>query len=447
MGFWFKYNLSLVFNNGYVFDSGMMNSNDIDGVLILSIYIFLTVLLANFTSKKNNYDKFNIFNKKNIISKIYFRFKYLFIASFIIFILFTGFINYHYKIYIKGLIFENDLNFIFVSLIKWLLLYGLVVLSCFILNQEIRKKNNNHIILITFLIFFEMFVSFTSMLSRSIILFALPFLYSFIIYQSNNSKFIKNYFKIIIIYFLFTLLSIYISNHLRLFHVNKLKQEVKVQYQKLNEPLSETNDNSEVNLNKNNFENAKKFDFQINEILTEENTTKKIDTKQVTSFILINRWVGIDSLINISRSDNLSFEIFFDALNEQKSKVGNSFYETKFNLENKKPSFYSNNIYVKGNTLPGLFTFLYYSGNKIFLLFSIFIIVSFFIFLEKKIYYISNKNFFFIAFFSHCIANRIFSFGYAPKDTYLFIFSLLLSVMGIYFLETSRFDKIFKSLK
>ena len=128
--------------------------------------------------------------------------------------------------------------------------------------------------------------------------------------------------------------------------------------------------------------------------MTEENTTKKIYTKQVTSFILINRWVGIDSLINISRSDNLSFEIFFDALNEQKSKVGNSFYETKFNLENKKPSFYSNNIYVKGNTLPGLFTFLYYSGNKIFLLFSIFIIVSFFIFLEKKIYYISNKNFF-----------------------------------------------------
>ncbi len=163
MGFWFKYNLSLVFNNGYVFDSGMMNSKDIDGVLILSIYIFLTVLLANFTSKKNNYDKFNIFNKKNIISKIYFRFKYLFIVSFIIFILFTGFINYHYKIYIKGLIFENDLNFIFISLIKWLLLYGLVVLSCFILNQEIRKKNNNHIILITFLIFFEMFVSFTSM--------------------------------------------------------------------------------------------------------------------------------------------------------------------------------------------------------------------------------------------------------------------------------------------
>ena len=51
MGFWFKYNLSLVFNDGYVFDSGLMKSSNIDNVLILSIYIFITIIVANQISK------------------------------------------------------------------------------------------------------------------------------------------------------------------------------------------------------------------------------------------------------------------------------------------------------------------------------------------------------------------------------------------------------------
>ena len=116
-------------------------------------------------------------------------------------------------------------------------------------------------------------------------------------------------------------------------------------------------------------------------------------------------------------------------------------------LNEKKPSFNFNNTYVKGNTLPGLITFLYYTGSIFFLLISTFIIVVIFIYLEKKIYIISNKNIVYVAFFSHYIVNRIFSFGYAPRDTYLFILSILLSVLFIYILETNRFDKILSNLK
>ena len=46
MGFWFKFNLSLIFNYLY-FDSGMMVSNNIDNVLII---YFLTIILANLFS-------------------------------------------------------------------------------------------------------------------------------------------------------------------------------------------------------------------------------------------------------------------------------------------------------------------------------------------------------------------------------------------------------------
>ena len=85
MGFWFKYNFSLVFNNGYVFDSGLMNSTNIDNVLILSIYLFLTIIISNYTSKKFSYNKFRLSNTQNSFSKIYFDYKNYIIFFFVIF--------------------------------------------------------------------------------------------------------------------------------------------------------------------------------------------------------------------------------------------------------------------------------------------------------------------------------------------------------------------------
>ena len=122
MGFWFKYNLSLVFNNGYVFDSGLMKSNNIDEVLVLSSYLFITILLSVIFSSRFQYDKNNIEYKKNIVSDKYFKYKIIFIIFFLTIITINGSLNYYLKIYIKGLIFDKDLNLVFVSIIKWLLL-------------------------------------------------------------------------------------------------------------------------------------------------------------------------------------------------------------------------------------------------------------------------------------------------------------------------------------
>ena len=188
MGFWFKYNLSLVFNNGYVFDSGLMKSNNIDEVLVLSSYLFITILLSVIFSSRFQYDKNNIEYKKNIVSDKYFKYKIIFIIFFLTIITINGSLNYYLKIYIKGLIFDKDLNLVFVSIIKWLLLYGLAIFSCFIINLELRK-NNPKIILFILLVFFELFISYTSMLSRAILLFGLPFLYSFIFFENKNKKF------------------------------------------------------------------------------------------------------------------------------------------------------------------------------------------------------------------------------------------------------------------
>ena len=312
MGFWFKYNLSLVFNDGYVFDSGLMKSNNIDNVLILSIYIFITIIIANQISKPFKYNKFEIQNKKKLISNKYFKFKYLFILLFIATVLFTGLINYIFKIYIKGLIFENNYDFIFTSFLKWLLLFGLTTVSCYILNKEIINRNK-YLFLFILLIFLEMLISYTSMLSRSILLFGLPFIYSFVFYNINDIKMLRDHILLIIIFTLFSVVSIYLSNHLRLYHVDKLKSEVKKEY---NLAIKEQDKNLTNNKAKN-FENSKKFNFQIDEVLVEK-TQDDFTSNRVTSFILINRWVGIDSLINVSNSNNLSFELFFLHLKKRK---------------------------------------------------------------------------------------------------------------------------------
>ena len=38
----------------------------------------------------------------------------------------------------------------------------------------------------------------------------------------------------------------------------------------------------------------------------------------MTGFILVNRWIGIESLILVSNSNNQSFNVFFKAFNEKK---------------------------------------------------------------------------------------------------------------------------------
>ena len=439
MGFWFKFNLSLIFNDGYIFDSGMMVSNNIDNVLIISIYIFLTIILANLFSKYFTYNKYDSYSKINLIYKFYSRFKIYIIILFIISVSFNGYLNFSNKIYIKGLIFENDYNFLSTNFIKWLLLFGLTTFSCYFLNKE-TKKGGKFLILFYLMAFFELFISNTSMLSRSLLLFGLPFVYAFIFYEEQKTKGFTSFFVIILLFISFSVVSIYLSNKSRAFHIYSLKDQVKIEYEKLNSNEKDIL----ISDKKKNFENSDKFNFQINEVLTE---AKKADSKKITSFIIINRWVGIDSLINVSRSDKLSFKLFFESFSEKKSKFGNTFYENNFNLEYKKPTFYSGKTFVKGNTLPGLFSFLYYSGSIPFLLFSLFFLVLFFIYFEKIIFNLSKNNLFFVSFISHLIANRIFSFGYAPKDTYLFASSISLCILLIYFLETDRFDKIFINLK
>ena len=426
MGFWFKYNLSLVFNNGYVFDSGSLDSSSIDDVLLISTYIFLTVIVANFLGIKFfYYNKFQSDSDKNFTNKFYINNKYKILIFFTISFISIALINYYFKIYIKGLIYENNINIILTSILKWFILFGFSTLSCFLLRNEIIWKSKT-IFIVGIIVISEIFFSYTSMFSRSMLLFCSPFLYALILYESKIKNFKVNFVFLTSVFVILSFVSTLLSNELRRINVKNLQISLK----------------ENIIKNETNVQNSQNFNFQLNEIVD-----GKVSAKKLSSFVIINRWTGIDSLINVSSSKMLSFDLLFEAFKEEKSKINNTFYENTFNLENKKPYFYSDETYVKGNTLPGLFTFLFYSGSIIFLLLISMLLVLIFIYLEKKIFIITKKNLFFVAFFSHYITFRIFSFGYAPRDSYLFIFSIILSIIFIYLLENDRFAKILSNLK
>ena len=94
---------------------------------------------------------------------------------------------------------------------------------------------------------------------------------------------------------------------------------------------------------------------------------------------------------------------------------------------------------MKGNTLPGIISFLYYTGSPLFLLISIILIFFIFNFLENFLRYFTNNNLVFVCFISNMIASRLFHFGYAPKDSYLFLISILLSILFLSILMRFKF--------
>ena len=441
LGFWFKYICTLILLDGDMYDSGLQedvlnplfinNSSYIDKVLTNSIYIFLAILFANYISNKYFfYNKKNLEFSKSFFLNQYHKYKKLCLFIFLLSFTIIGFLNFNYKISIKGMIYENDYNFFYQNLIKWLIFYGFITVSCVILHQEIIKKNKK-LIFFFIIVFFEMFVSNVSILSRSMPLLLLPFFIPLIHYDNKFFKSGFNIFLILIIFFIFSFNSIFVSNKLR---------------------LELRNDFSKLELDQKKIKSSSNSLIISSEKINKEIEDKKesidkitLSPNKISSFIFINRWVGLDSLINVSRSAELSFSLLFEALQEKKLKTGNTFYESTFFNYNRQKSLSAGGVHMKGNTLPGLISFLYYSGNIYFVVIILIVIIMIFNFIEKKIFLISKRNLIFSAFISNVIVYRIFSFGYAPMDTYLLLLSLCLSIFIVYFV--SNFNYVFKIKK
>jgi hypothetical protein len=172
--------------------------------------------------------------------------------------------------------------------------------------------------------------------------------------------------------------------------------------------------------------------------------------------LIINRWVGLESMLAIVSTDKLSFDLLLESFKEKKIIDSDTFYETTFYLNydndlvtpNKgKNVMFGEKRVLKGNTLPGIITFLFYSGNYYFLFISLIIVTLIFCCLEIICLKTSNNNMIYAAFISFTTAFRLFNFGYAPSDSHLYLISITASIFLMFILSNYRsslLNKLFR---
>tara|TARA_B100001175_G_C19501000_1_gene638042 strand:+ start:259 stop:1767 length:1509 start_codon:yes stop_codon:yes gene_type:complete len=434
LGFWFKYTMSLVFLNGTIYDSGPpFNILNIDKALIPSIIAISAVFLSYIIRQKFFDIKINVQNHISIFEKIYLENKNLIMFLFILSFCVIAFLNFQFSIYQKGFIYPHNISSILINFVKWMLLFGLTTFSCFFIYTEILrfKKFSPFIIFVTFT---EIFISYSSMLSRLLILAHAAIAYSFTKYWNL----IKN--KIIFFIALFLLIATmfvannYFSNHFRINYTIDITsyEQDKEHYITKREKLKKL-------LASKNYTEEDLLEFEIK---------SKPGRGSTSLFLVINRWIGLESMLAIVSTDKLSFDLFFQSLKEKKIVDSGTFYETTFYVDyddGKKVSFGEKRV-LKGNTLPGIITFLFYTGNYYFLFISMFILTLIFCLLEIYCIKVSNKNMIFAAFISYTVAFRLSNFGYAPGDSYLYLISIAASMLLIFILSNYKglfFKKLF----
>jgi hypothetical protein len=412
LGFWFKFTCTIVFTDG-VFREGVgifdYSKKSFDEVLfvaqigLLSFIIsgyFRQLFLFKYPEKlklPNLKKNFFFFGRKKIW--IFFVFLYIFIAL----------LNFYFKIYQKGLLPTYDLNFILSGMFKWLLLFGLSAFSATLVFYEYSFYKKFFFMSVVIILFETFFTSF-SMLSRGMIFNAIALLYGIYKFSKkidtpNNYRY---YLKSIVLIILLFYISVSSVNYLRAnyFYVGKSVEFV--------------------------LDKADKQTETQTEILKKLPTSKQINSEIL--FLIINRWVGVDGIMAVTSKKNiLSLEFLFSSFKERPTKDTPTFYELTFGLEENIPT---NELYenVKGNTLPGILAFLFYSGSYFVLFIGIFILSIIASSIEFLSFKLSSNNLIFSSLIGQVIAFRFIHFGYLPHQTYLLFGTIILTILFVYIL-------------
>lgn len=442
LGFWFKYTMSLMFRDGNLYDSGTpLNIVNIDKALIPSMVAIFAIFLGYIIRQKFFSFKINEQEQLSFFEKLYLNNKKLIMFLFILSFSIVAYFNFHFNIYQKGFIYPHNISSIVVNFIKWMLLFGLTSFSCFFVYTEILrfKRFSLFIILIAFT---EVFISYSSMLSRLLILAHAAIAYSYCKYLDI----IKN--KLVFFLFLFSLISTmflannYFSNDYRINYTINVSS-----YEQYKDNYIEKKKKLEKLLESKNYTKEELSEFEVKSKPSKLNTSLSL---------IINRWVGLESMLAVVSTDKLSFDLLLESFKEKKIIDSDTFYETTFylNYDNDlvtphhgKNVMFGEKRVLKGNTLPGIITFLFYSGSYYFLFISLMIIILIFSWLEITCLKISNNNMIFAAFISYTTAFRLFNFGYAPSDSHLYLISIAVSIFLMFILsnyKSSFFNKLFK---
>ena len=136
----------------------------------------------------------------------------------------------------------------------------------------------------------------------------------------------------------------------------------------------------------------------------------------------------------ISKKEILNKMFLLNSFKERANATQPTFYELKFDLEISKNvvQVYESVKDVKGNTLPGIIAFLFYSGSYYFLFISMFIICIIGSLIEYLAFRLSSNNLIFSALIGQVISYRLIHFGYLPHQSYLLFGTIIITIFLVY---------------
>ena len=399
LGFWVKPTTIFLINHSlFRFTEGdiklfLESYKVFTDAFIVIIIAFSACIIGSFLREYLE-NKINIKKKYKINMKfitIYKKYRYLILSLYLVGLSFIWFSNIYFQIYAKGLV-NNQIPFLFKNFFAWNLNYGLSAITAILIYIDIYIYKQKKII---FIGFFEAFFTNLSILSRAFLVYFLAYLKGFVdlvLKLKIDFNLSKNFLINVILIISFFIIGFFLVENTR---------------------LKKFNTNSVDNISSN---NSSKYEFVKNSIF-------KISSLATT------RWVGIDSLLSVSNSDEKSINLFVKSLSEKKNHQKPSFYMNHFFKSFK----FEDDIDPSLNTviLPGLIAFLYYSGSYILVGLGVIFFILFFSYIELIFFKFSNNNNILASIIGFALAWRLSHFGYLPLNTFQFLISFFLTFIVV----------------
>ena len=391
LGFWLKTTVRVVFFDSQ-FSEGLagftIGADVFDETLFVSGLAFFTLSFASFIREKFIfiYSKNVKEENENALFLFYKDFRISILLFYILLFMSIAVSNFYFSIYQRGELAQTILPHWLSGIYKWLLLFGLASMAALILSCEFKLKKKTPLF-VPFLTLIEACITNISLLSRGMILNVSALGYRMIHYfREKNIKLNKLFWIFISISFIILfLVSVFLVNHVR-------KNQVNV-----------SNYVSTINVS----ESAK--DIKI---------------------LFLDRWVGIEGMIAVSKSEKTGWNLFNVAINEKYDESKTSFYDLNFI---NSPYLRTNKTLHHYISLPGFIAFFYYADSLIFLC-SVLIVLSLFgALIEFVTYRLGGNNLILASLIAQVVAYRYCHFGYVPAQSYLLLGAVICNILIIYY--------------
>ncbi len=407
LGFFFKFNASLYFNSGKLFEPvGFFDYSKklYDNVLIISS-VGIVGFASSFLIRFRRCPAIKIIVIKEEYIKKFWIILYLITIC-------VAIINFKYSIYQRATKEDFTLPFIVTGPIQWMLFIGITTISLILLYSSIFNKNDKLIKQLSLVLIIDFIIT-TCMLSRGLILSSSVIIFLFVV-SCNKLKIkltLKQKIFIGLFYALLFAINIGATSYLR-------------------SNLSITN-SVEI--------------LRIENDQTTSELSKKIQPSGGVLNLVFGRWVGVEGVAATEAYPHQGFELLVASFKDKKNYHQQSFYDRVIVSQDSPYHDITTKIYY-AITLPGLIGYLNYSGSIFVVYFGCLVfglIGNFIVNHSQKILYNPIVS----GYIGYLIAYRYFSFGAYPQDTYKFILSIVALWLSILIFKNINYFNKFFSVK